>query len=438
MAEYSGEQVAGPGAAPQRRRSGYRWTIAALLFGAATVNYVDRQVISVLAPTLTRELHWSEADYGAIISWWSIAYGLGAVLVGRLMDRIGVRRGLTLAVGTWSLAAMAHALVRTVAGFSVVRAVLGVAESGNFPAAVKAIAEWFPKRERALAFGIFNAGPNVAVVVAALLVPWVTLALGWRWAFVATGTLDLVWLALWVLIYREPGAHRRVTPEELALIRSDPIESTAPLPWRNLWLRRQTLAFVVGKVLTDPVWFFYIFWLPKFLDARFGVKLAGLPLPLIVIYSAASAGSIAGGWASGSLIKRGWSVNRSRKLTMLVAALAIVPTILAPLAASLWVAVGIVAVAATAHQWWSTNLQTLPSDLYPTQAVASVTGIGLFASMTASFLFQRATGDILQITHGNYMPVFAVLGFLYVTALLLIHLLVPRLEPARLAAPAAA
>ncbi len=415
------------------RIGGYRWTIAALLFGAATVNYVDRQVIGLLAPTLTRELHWSEADYGVIISWWSIFYGFGAVFMGRLLDRIGVRRGLTIAVSTWSLAAIAHAFVRTVTGFSVARAVLGIGESANFPAAAKAIAEWFPKKERALAFGIFNAGPNVAVVFAALFVPWVTLALGWRWAFVATGTLDLLWLACWLLVYRDPERQRRLRPEELAYIRSDPAESTTPMPWGGLWLRRQTLAFLVGKILTDPVWFFYIYWLPKFLDAKFGVKLAGLPLPLVVIYTFASAGSIAGGWASGALIQRGWSVNRARKLTMLAAALAIVPTILAPRAGSLWIAVAIVSVAATAHQWWSTNLQTLPSDMYPTQAVASVMGIGLFGSMTASFFFQRATGDILQMTHGNYVPVFAVLGFLYVTALAVIHLLVPRLEPARLA-----
>jgi ACS family hexuronate transporter-like MFS transporter len=423
-----GAQPAGSGRAGGR----YRWTIAALLFGAATVNYVDRQVIGLLAPTLTRELHWSEADYGVIISWWSIFYGLGAVFMGRLLDRIGVRRGLTIAVSTWSVAAIAHAFVRTVTGFSVARAVLGIGESANFPAAGKAIAEWFPKKERALAFGLFNAGPNVAVVFAALFVPWVTLALGWRWAFVATGTLDLLWLALWLAIYRDPERHPRLTKEELAYIHSDPIESSAPMPWGPLWLRRQTLAFLVGKVMTDPVWFFYLFWLPKFLDAKFGVKLSGLPLPLIVIYSAASAGSIGGGWASGRLIKRGWTVNRARKMTMLVAALAIVPTILAPRASSLWIAIAIVSVAATAHQWWSTNLQTLPSDMYPAQAVASVMGIGLFGSMTASFFFQRATGNILQLTHGDYVPVFAVLGFLYLAALGVIHLLVPRLEAAKL------
>ena len=435
MAEYSAD--AGPrpdaAAASEPRKFGYRWTIAALLFGAMTVNYVDRQVIGLLAPMLTKELHWSEADYGIIVSYWSIAYGLGALFMGRLLDRIGVRRGLTLAVSAWSLAAMAHALVSTVTGFSIVRAALGLGESANFPAAGKAVAEWFPKKERALAVGIYNAGPNVAVAIAAVLVPWITLALGWRWAFVATGSLDLLWLAWWLAVYQSPERHPRLAPAELAYIRSDPIESTAPMPWGPLWLRRQTLAFLVGKALTDPVWFFYIFWLPKFLDAKFGVKLSGLPLPLIVIYTAASVGSIGGGWASGALIKRGWTVNWARKVTMLVAALAIVPTILAPRAPTLWIAIAIVSVAATAHQWWSTNLQTLPGDMYPMQAVASVMGIGWFCGMLASFAFQRATGTILQMTHGNYGPVFAVLGFLYVAALAVMHLLVPRLEPATLA-----
>jgi len=431
VAGSSGDAVTAP---PAGRQSGYRWTIAALLFGAMTVNYVDRQVLGLLAPTLTRELHWSETDYATIVSTWTAAYAVGLLFMGNVMDRIGVRRGLAAAVTGWSLAAMAHALVRTVTGFSVVRALLGLGESGNFPAANKAVAEWFPKKERALATGIFNSGPNAAVVLAALLVPWITLSLGWRWAFVATGTLDLLWLAAWLLVYREPAAHPRVTAAELAYIRSDPGESTAALPWRSLFGYRQTWAYAVGKALTDPVWLFYLFWLPKFLDVRFNVHLAALPLPLIVIYSAASAGSVLGGWASGALIARGWTVNRARKITMLVAAVAILPTVLAPRATSMWLAVAVVSVAATAHQWWSTTLLTTPGDLFPRQAVGSATGIGGFAGMLAAFLFQRATGAILEMTHGDYAPVFAVLGFLYLAALGLIHLLVPRMEPARLPA----
>jgi len=401
----------------------------ALLFAATTVNYLDRQVLGILAPTLTRELGWRETDYAAIVSWFSVAYGVGLLGVGRFLDRIGVRRGLACSVGVWSLAAMGHALVRTVTGFSVARALLGIGESGNFPAGVKAVAEWFPKRERALATGIFNAGSNVGVVLAALLVPWIALALGWRWAFVATGALDLAWLAVWLTIYRQPSEHPRLSDAELAWIRSDPVEPAGHVPWRSLLARRQTWAFIVGKAMTDPVWLFYLFWLPKFLDSTFGVRLAGLAAPLVVIYVAADIGSVTGGWVSGALMKRGWSLNRSRKTALLIAALCIVPTTLAPSARSLWVAVGVVAVAAGAHQWWSANLFTTVSDMFPRHAVASVVGLGGFAGMASAFAFQRFTGALLEATGGSYSAVFAVLGLAYVGALALLHLLAPRLEP---------
>ena len=394
----------------------------ALLFGATTVNYVDRQVLGLLAPTLTRELHWTETDYAAIVSWFSVAYGLGLLVMGRVMDRIGVRAGLAIAVLVWSLAAMGHALVRTVAGFGVARALLGLGESGNFPAAVKAVAQWFPKSERALATGVFNAGSNVGVVVAALLVPPIALGLGWRWAFLATGALDLIWLALWVALYREPARPPRLADAERS--------GAETMSWGSLIGRRQTWAFIVGKALTDPVWLFYLFWLPKFLDASFGVRLAGLAAPLVVIYVAADVGSITGGWMSGALIKRGWSVNRGRKTALLIAALCIVPTMFAPAAGRLWVAVSIVSVAAGAHQWWSANLYTTVSDMFPPEAVASVVGIGGCAGLFSAFGFQRLTGAILQATGGNYAPIFAVLGLAYLGALALIHFLVPRLEPA--------
>jgi len=394
----------------------------ALLFGATTVNYVDRQVLGILAPTLSRELRWTETDYAAIVSWFSVAYGLGLLVMGRVMDRIGVRAGLAIAVLVWSLAAMGHALVRTVAGFGVARALLGLGESGNFPAAVKAVAQWFPKSERALATGVFNAGSNVGVVVAALLVPPIALGLGWRWAFLATGALDLIWLALWVALYREPARPPRLSDTERS--------GADTMSWGSLIGRRQTWAFIVGKALTDPVWLFYLFWLPKFLDASFGVRLAGLAAPLVVIYVAADVGSITGGWMSGALIKRGWSVNRGRKTALLIAALCIVPTMFAPAAGRLWVAVSIVSVAAGAHQWWSANLYTTVSDMFPPEAVASVVGIGGCAGLFSAFGFQRLTGAILQATGGNYAPIFAVLGLAYVGALALIHFLVPRLEPA--------
>jgi ACS family hexuronate transporter-like MFS transporter len=409
---------------------GYRWTIVALLFGATTVNYIDRQVLGILAPTLTRELGWSETDYGAIVSWFSISYGLGLLGVGRVMDAIGVRRGFTVSVTAWSLAAMGHALARTVTGFGVARALLGVGESGNFPAAVKAVAEWFPKKERALAAGIFNAGTNVGVVLAALMVPWLTLTWGWRSAFLVTGALGFVWLVFWLAMYRAPDRHPRVSARELAHIRGDAADPAGAIPWRHLLGRRQTWAFIVGKAMTDPVWLFYLFWLPKFLDARWGVQLSGLALPLIVIYMAADVGSVMGGWSSGALIKRGWSVNRGRKAALLIAALLILPTMLAPAAGTLWTAIAIVSVAAAAHQWWSANLFTTVSDMFPRAAVASVVGIGGFAGMFTAFAFQRLTGSILEATGGNYAPIFAVLGLAYVGALAVMHVLVPRLEPA--------
>jgi ACS family hexuronate transporter-like MFS transporter len=414
------------------RMSRYRWTICALLFFATTINYIDRQVLGLLAPVLSDELRWSEVEYAAIVSWFTFAYGLGFLVVGRMLDRVGVRRGFAAAIVAWSLAAMAHALARGAGGFSLARAALGLGESGNFPGAIKATAEWFPRRERALATGIFNAGSNVGAIAAPLLVPWITLTWGWRWAFIVTGALGFVWLAFWLALYREPEHHPRVSAAELAHIRSDPVESTTAIPWLTLLRHRQTWAFFLGKLMTDPVWWFYLFWLPKYLDSRWDVQLAGLAAPLVVIYLVADVGSVGGGWVSSALIKRGWSVNAGRKTAMGIAALLIVPTMLAPRAGSLWMAVAIVSVAAAAHQWWSANLFTLASDTFPRRAVASVVGIGGFAGAMGGFAFQRATGYVLEATNSNYSIIFTVCGLAYVAALAVIHLLVPRLEPAKL------
>jgi ACS family hexuronate transporter-like MFS transporter len=411
---------------------GYRWTICALLFAATTINYIDRQVLGILAPVLQDEIGWSEADYGAIASWFSFAYGIGFLGMGRLMDRIGVRKGFSFAIVAWSLAAMAHALAASAAGFSYARAALGLGEAGNFPGALKAVAEWFPKKERAFATGIFNAGSNVGAIAAPLLVPWIALTWGWQWAFIVTGALGFVWLLFWLPMYREPEHHPRVSRAELAYIRSDPRESTEAIPWLSLLKHRQAWAFILGKFMTDPVWWFYLFWLPKFLDANYGIKLAGVAAPLVVIYLVADVGSVGGGWLSSFFIKRGWSVNAGRKVTMLIAALLIVPTMFAPAAGSLWVAVAIVSVAAAAHQWWSANLFTTASDMFPRRAVASVVGLGGFAGAMGGVLFQRLTGRILEATGSNYAIIFTMCGLAYVTALLVMHLLVPRLEPARL------
>ena len=412
--------------------SSYRWTIVALLFFATTINYVDRQVLGILAPTLQRELGWSESDYGAIVSWFSLSYGVGLLVVGRFVDRIGVKRGFSLAIVVWSLAAMGHALARTAAGFSLARAALGLGEAANFPGAVKSVAEWFPKRERAFAIGILNAGTNVGATIAPIIVPWIALTWGWRWAFIATGAIGFIWLLFWLTAYRDPALHPRVSPAELAHIRSDPPDQPFAASWIGLLRHRQTWAFIVGKSFTDPVWFFYLFWLPKFLDANWGVKLSGLAAPLITIYVLADVGSVAGGWFSSRQIASGWTVNRARKLALAIAAFLILPTLFAPTASSMWAAVGIVSVAAAAHQWWSCNLFTTVSDMFPRPAVASVIGMGGFMGMMSSMGFQRLTGSILDATGSNYGIIFVVCAVVYVGALALFHLLVPRLEPVRM------
>ena len=410
----------------------YRWTICALLFFATTINYVDRQVLGILAPTLQREIGWSESQYGAIISWFTLAYAIGLLGMGRVMDWIGTRRGFAGAIVVWSFAAMAHALAHTVNGFSAARFALGLGESGNFPAAIKTVAEWFPRRERAFATGIFNAGTNVGAIVAPLLVPWIALTWGWRWAFVVTGALGFLWLVVWLVVYRPPAEHPRVTAAELAHIQSDPPESTAAVHWAGLLTHRQTWAFALGKFLTDPIWWFYLYWLPKFLDGKYGIKLAAVATPLIVIYLVADVGSVFGGWLSSFFIRRGHTVNYARKMTMLIAAVLIIPTMAAPVVNGLWLAVGLVSLAASAHQWWSANIFTLTSDMFPRRAVGSVVGIGGFAGAIGGVLFQRATGIVLQANGNDYRPIFVVCGLAYVTALLVIHLLAPRLEPVQL------
>src|SRR6266516_1670948 len=396
----------------------YRWIICGLLFLATTINYVDRQVLGILAPTLQRELRWTETDYGDIVSWFSFAYAFGFLSAGRVIDWIGVRRGMGAAVIAWSVAAIGHAFARTAAGFSFARAMLGVSESAIFPGSIKAVAEWFPQRERALATGIFNAGTNTGAILTPLLVPWITLRWGWQSAFIATGALGLLWLAFWIPFYRNP---------ELV---GDARVTRASVPWITLFGHRQTWAFIVGKLMADPVWWFYLYWLPKFLDAKYGVKLAQVAAPIIAVYLIADVGSVGGGWISSALIKRGWTVNRARKATMLAMALLIVPTTLASRAPSMWVAVLIVGVAAAAHQAWSANVYTLASDIFPKFAVGSVVGIGAFAGGIGGWAFQRVTGRILEANGNDYTPIFIICGLAYVSGWTVIHFLAPRLEPA--------
>lgn len=410
------------------RLTHYRWVICALVFLATTVNYVDRQVIGILKTTLQKDLGWTEIDYGNIVFAFQAAYAIGLLVVGSVIDRLGTKLGYTLALVCWSLAAMAHAAVRSVAGFSAARFALGLGEAGNFPAAIKSIAEWFPKKERALATGIFNSGSNVGAILAPLAVPWLTITYGWQAAFLATGAIGLLWLVAWIPLYGSPQTHRRVSPAELALIQSDPPDPPARVPWRQLLMHRQTWAFAIAKFLTDPIWWLYLFWVPDFLQRNHGLNLTTIGLPLVAIYVVADIGSIGGGWLSSSLLKRGWSVNAARKMAMLVCAVLVTPIVFASRAHDLWMAVGLVAIAAGAHQGWSANLFTTTSDLFPRKAVGSVVGIGGMAGAIGGMLIAKITGYLLQVT-GTYLVVFFIAGSMYLLALGIYQVLVPKMEP---------
>ena len=409
---------------------GFRWTICGLLFFATTINYMDRQVLGLLAPTLEREVGWTEIEYSHIVMAFQAAYALGLVIFGRWVDRIGTLHGYAISIVAWSLAAMAHALAKSVMGFGVARFALGLGEAGNFPAAVKAVSEWFPKRERALATGLFNSGANVGAILAPLCVPWITLKYGWQMAFIILGATGFVWLIFWYWLYGAPAQSRRVAPEELAHIHSDPPEPAAQkIPWSRLLGYRQTWAFVVAISFTAPIWWFFLYWLPKFLNKQHGLDLASLGPPLVVIYSMTTVGSIGGGWLSGHLLKRGWSVNAGRKTAMLVCALCVVPVVFAAKASNLWVATFLIGLAAAAHQGWAANLFTLVSDMFPKQAVGSVVGIGSMFGSLAAMGFAQLTGFILQTT-GSYWSLFAMAGGAYLLALLIMHALVPDMKPA--------
>jgi ACS family hexuronate transporter-like MFS transporter len=408
-----------------------RWTIVALLFFAVTVSYVDRAVIGVLKPLLDTALGWDQRDYGWMVTAFQAAYALGYLVSGPLLDRFGVRLGLSVAVAAWSVAAMAHAAATSVAGFSAARAALGLAEGATLPAAVKAVTEWFPKEQRAFATGVFNAGSNAGAIACPLAVPWLAAHWGWQGAFVATGALGFAWLSCWVPLYRPPDRHPRVSRQELAYIRKDPPEPAAAAPWASLLGRRQTWAFMLGMMASSPVWWFYIFWVPDFLNKRFGLGLTQSSMPLVVIFFAASFGGIGGGWLSSALLRRGSTVNAARKTALLVCALCVVPVFATPLVpvAHVWRAVALVALAAAAHCGYAANLFTLVSDTVPRQAVGSVVGIGGMAGAIAGMFFAQVVARVLHATNNNYAVPFAIAATTYSLALLLIHLLLPRLEP---------
>lgn len=411
------------------RVGNYRWVICGLLFFAATINYLDRQVIATLKVDLQRAGVWDEIGYSWVVFTFQAAYAIGLLGAGRVMDRLGTRKGFSVSVLFWSLAAMAHALASSVMGFAAARFALGLGEAGNFPASIKTTAEWFPRKERALATGIFNAGTNVGILVAAAMVPPITLAYGWRWAFIVTGVIGFIWLTLWLLLYKRPEDHPRLSKAELAYIQSDPAEPVTRIPWRRLLPHKQTWAFAIGKFMTDPIWWIYLFWLPDFLNKNYKIDLKNVGLPLIIVYLIADIGSVAGGWLSSSMIKRGVSVNRARKTAMLICAVAVVPVVFASKASNVWIAVLLVGLAAAAHQGWSANLFTTASDMFPRRAVGSVVGIGGMAGAIGGMLISRVVGSILNWS-GSYVPIFIIAGSAYLAAWVLIQLLAPRLEPA--------
>jgi ACS family hexuronate transporter-like MFS transporter len=431
-------------------RVGYfRWTICGLLFLAATINYVDRQVIGILKPTLQAEFGWSEIDYADIVFAFQLAYAIGFLFAGSIIDRIGIKRGFALALVVWSLAAMAAAEVTrfgpaasmflgalglayssSVAGFIFVRFMLGLGESGNFPAAIKTVAEWFPRSERAFATGVFNAGTNIGAMVTPMTVPWITLTFGWYWAFILTGALGFAWLVLWLLVYERPDRHPRLGAAERAHIASDQtVEPTVKVPWLQLLGYRQTWAFAAAKFLTDPIWWMYLFWLPDFFSRNYGLSLLQLGPPIIVIYLMADLGSVGGGWLSSTLIKRGWTVNASRKTAMLTCAVAVVPIVAAANVKNMWSAVALISLATAAHQGWSANVYTLVSDTFPRRVVGSVIGLGGFAGAVGGMLIAKVTGYVLQMT-GSYTTVLMIAGGAYLVALAVVQILAPRLEPA--------
>ena len=414
----------------------YRWRICAMLLAATTINYIDRQVLGVLAPFLQETFSWSEIDYGYIVTAFQAAYAIGLLCAGAVIDRLGTRIGYAIAIAIWSVAAMSHALAASVVGFMIARFFLGLGEAGNFPAAIKTVAEWFPRRERAFATGIFNSGSNIGAIVAPLMVPVVAATWGWQSAFLVTGVLSMAWLATWLLWYRAPEQQPKLAAAELQWIRSDPPEQAVKVPWSRIVRHRQAWAFVAAKFMTDPIWWFFLFWLPKFLHSQYGLTLTGLGLPLIAIFVMADIGSIGGGWLAGRFIRRGWSVNKARKGAMLVCALCVVPIIFAARAENLWVAVALIGLATAGHQGWSANVFTLTSDMFPRHAVGSVVGMGGFAGAVGGMMIATFIGFLLHST-GSYVPVFLMAGSAYLAALLVVHLLAPRLEPARLDVPAA-
>jgi ACS family hexuronate transporter-like MFS transporter len=418
----------------------YRWVVVALLFFATTINYLDRQIIGLLKPTLSTQFHWTEIDYGNIVTAFTAAYAIGLLIFGNFIDKIGTKVGYTISLVVWSLAAMLHAVVKSTLGFGAVRVALGLGESGNFPAAIKAVAEWFPKRERAFATGIFNSGANIGAVAAPVIVPWILGIYGWQMAFIITGAIGFIWLIFWLIFYEIPSKHKKITPAEYKFIHSDDEEvkltggEEKKIRWVQLLGIRQTWTFVAGKLLTDPIWYFFLFWLPSYFSSTFNIDLKKPSLPLVIVYSATTIGSIGGGYLSSWLIKRGWPIFKARKTAMLIFAVCVIPIISARFATNIWQAVGLIGLAAAAHQAWSATIFTTASDMFPKRAISSVVGIGSMAGAVGGIFFPALIGYILETNKQaghilvGYNIIFFVCGCAYLLAWVIMHLLSPKMK----------
>lgn len=426
----------------------YRWTICGLIFFATTINYLDRAVISLLKPQLEVTFNWSESDYSDIVIAFQIAYALGMLLAGRFIDRVGTKIGYAVSLALWSVASIGHAVVRSTFGFVMARSFLGISEAGNFPAAIKTTAEWFPKRERAFATGLFNSGANVGAILAPLTVPYIAVNWGWQEAFVFTGAFGFIWLIFWFIFYEVPAKQKRLSKAEYDYIHSDldekvdtvageaPVEKPKNTPWLTLLKYEQTWAFVLGKFLTDPIWWFYLFWLPAFLQAQYGLSGTDFAMPIALVYTMSTVGSIFGGWLPMFLIKKNWPVFRARKFSMLVYAFLVVPVVFAQVLGKfdMWLAIVIIGIAASAHQAWSANIFTTVSDMFPKKTVASVTGMGGMAGALGGILIAYVAGKLfdhyeaLGKLETGYYIMFFVCGSAYLLAWVLMHFLAPRLR----------
>jgi MFS transporter, ACS family, hexuronate transporter len=415
---------------PGSRIGRVRWTICAMLFAATSINYMDRQVISILKPTLEHSIGMTEVGYGYVVGAFTLAYAVGLLAAGRFVDKVGTRIGYMVIMAVWSCSAMGHALANTVLEFGIARFTLGLGESGNFPAAIKTVAEWFPQSERSLATGIFNSGANLGAILAPVIVPWVTIRYGWHAAFLATGIFSALWILLWFNKYRKPADHPTLTGAELRHIYQEAAAQMGPsTPWVKLLNYRQTWGFALAKFLTDPIWWFYLYWLPSFFSKNFHLDLMHLGLPLIIVYNASAVGSIGGGWLPALFRRAGLTAVKARLAAMLFCACAVVPVFLINYLHSEWTAIGLLSLAAAAHQGWSANLFTTASDMFPRTAVGSVTGIGGMAGSLGGFLLATFAGYILQFTH-SYASLFAIAASAYLVAFAVLCLLAPGLKKA--------